>query len=152
MIVQDNAMTVDIYSNLRKTGPFIPYGDEDVAVALENSLYNVVVFDKYNNAIGMARIVGDGRIVFIIKDVVVTPEFQKQGLGDLIMKRLFKYIQEHACENAYIGLMSTPHKEGFYENYGFIRRPNINYGAGMVMFYKEENFLEENNCLWKHKY
>ena len=36
----------------------------------------VVVFDD-KRPIGIARIVGDGRIAFFIKDVVVDPAYQK---------------------------------------------------------------------------
>jgi N-acetylglutamate synthase-like GNAT family acetyltransferase len=140
MRIAENALTANIYSTLRKTGPFIPYEEEDIEISLKNSLHSVVVFDESNKAVGIARVIGDNKITFIIKDVVVLPIYQNQGIGELLIKNLFSYINKHACENAYIGLMSTVHKEGFYEKYGFIRRPNENYGAGMVMFYKKENF------------
>ncbi|PAT01627.1 GNAT family N-acetyltransferase [Candidatus Izimaplasma bacterium ZiA1] len=140
MKIQENALTAAIYTKLRNTGPFMPYLEDDIDISLKNSLYSIVIYDDLNNAIGIARIIGDNRITFIIKDVVVLPEYQKQGIGELLIKYLFAYISKHACENAYIGLMSTIHKEGFYEKYGFIRRPNEKYGSGMVMFYKKENF------------
>lgn len=140
MKIIENALTANIYTKLRNTGPFVSYDDEDIEISLKNSLHSVVVFDDSYKAIGIARIIGDNRITFIIKDVVVLPIYQNQGIGELLIKNLFSYIDKHACENAYIGLMSTIHKEGFYEKYGFIRRPNENYGAGMVMFYKKENF------------
>lgn len=136
MKIEENGVTATIFTELRKTGPFVQYEEEDINVALKNTLYSVVVYDTFNQPVGMGRIIGDNRIAFFIKDVVVVPEMQGKGIGTLIMRSLFDYISKHACKNAYIGLMSTPGKEGFYEKFGFIRRPNDQYGAGMVLYWK----------------
>lgn len=137
MRVIENNLTPNIFTSLRKTGPFKPYQDSDIEVAIKNSLYTVYVVDDNDEPIGMARIVGDGRIAFFIKDVVVTPQHQGKYVGTLIMEHLLAYIEAHCCDNAYVGLMSTPHKEGFYEKFGFQRRPNVEYGAGMVMYIRK---------------
>ena len=138
MHVLENGVTVDIFIKLRKLGPFKEYNEEDVRLALQHTLYSVVVYDD-EKAVGMARVVGDGRICFFIKDVVVVPEYHKQGIGTLIMKNLFSYFKANACLNAYIGLMSTPNVESFYEKFGFIRRPNKEQGAGMILYYNGED-------------
>lgn len=134
----ENNLNVDDFINLRKTGPFIEYEKEDVEIALKNNLYSVSVY-KDNQVIGIVRIVGDGRICFFIKDLVVHPDYKGKKIGTLLMKYIFKYIEENACYNAYIGLMATVNTEGFYEKFGFIRRPNENHGAGMIMYYKGVN-------------
>lgn len=134
----ENSLNVDDFINLRKTGPFIEYEKEDVEIALKNNLYSVSVY-KDNQVIGIVRIVGDGRICFFIKDLVVHPDYKGKKIGALLMKYIFKYIEENACYNAYIGLMATVNTEGFYEKFGFIRRPNENHGAGMIMYYKGVN-------------
>jgi GNAT superfamily N-acetyltransferase len=133
--VEENKLTAEIFTDLRKTGPFLPYQKDDIEFAINNTLYNVVVFDD-DKPVGIARVVGDNRLAFIIKDVVVLPEYRNQGVGRILMEHILKYIDEHACFNAYIGLGSTLNNEEFYEKFGFIRRPNEKYGAGMVMFYK----------------
>ena len=138
MHVLENGVTVDIFINLRKYGPFKEYNEEDVRIALQHTLYSLVVFDE-TKPVGMVRIVGDGRICFFIKDLVVLPEYQDKGIGTLIMKNLFSYFKANACLNAYIGLMSTPNVESFYEKFGFIRRPNKDYGAGMILYYQGED-------------
>jgi ribosomal protein S18 acetylase RimI-like enzyme len=137
MRIVENGLNPTIFSEVRATGPFMPYEDADINLALKNTLYSVVIYDD-EQPVGIARIIGDGRIAFFIKDVAVIPQYQNMGIGDMLMKKLFEYIGEHACENAYVGLMSTPHKEGFYERYGFIRRPTEEYGAGMVLYYHKE--------------
>jgi len=135
--VKKNALDVELYSRIRKTAGFLSYSDNDIVDALKNTLYSVVVYldDK---AVGIARIVGDNKIAFFIKDVVVIPEAQHMGIGDVIMKNIFEYLSKNAAENAYVGLMSTPGKERFYKKYGFIERPTNALGSGMVMFYDKK--------------
>lgn len=137
MKIIDNGLTPEIFIKLRELIGFQNYQKEDVIKALNNCLYTVVIFDN-DEAIGMGRVIGDGRISFFIKDVVVRKDYQGKGIGTIIMKAIFRYLNKAACNNAYVGLMSTPNVEGFYERFGFIRRPNSKYGAGMVLYYKGE--------------
>lgn len=138
LVVRENELKVETFISLRKFYNFVEYKEEDVKVALDNSLYTVCVY-CLDKVIGMARLVGDGRICFFIKDFVVHPDYKGKQIGRLIMSYLFKYIDRHCCDNAYVGLMATPNTEGFYEKFGFIRRPNEKYGAGMIMYYKKGN-------------
>lgn len=132
--IVDNALTPEIYIDVRKQVNFKYYEYEDVKIALKNTLYSVVIFDE-GKPIGISRIVGDGRIVFFIKDVVVIPEYQKLKIGSLLMRRLEQYIKETACDGAYIGLMSTPGQTEFYKKFGFIERPTAEFGPGMVKYH-----------------
>lgn len=83
---------------------------------------------------GIGRVVGDGRIAFFIKDLVVLPQYQGDGVGTAVLRALITRIREHCCNHAYIGLMATPGKESFYEEHGFLRRPAPGYGSGLVQF------------------
>lgn len=130
----DHALTADIYIGLRRKVDFKEYKKKDVEIALANSLYSIVVFDE-ERPIGIARIVGDGRIAFFIKDVVVDPAYQKNRIGNLLMEKLHEYLAATACEGAYIGLMSTPNCVPFYKKHGFLERPCDGMGPGMVKFY-----------------
>lgn len=132
---EGNALTPQIYTELRRKVDFQAYALEDVAQALEKTLFSIVIFDD-EKPVGIGRIVGDDRIVFFIKDIVVDPEYQKQHIGYSIMQSLMLYIEEKACENAYVGLMATPNTEKFYEKFGFIQRPNHAFGHGMVKYVK----------------
>lgn len=128
-----NGLTPQIYCTLRAKVGFQPYAPEDVKTALKKTLFSVVICDG-ERPVGLARIVGDDRIVFFIKDVVVDPEYQHKEIGRHIVEALLRYIDRKACPNAYVGLMCTPHTEEFYEKFGFIRRPCKGLGNGMVKF------------------
>lgn len=106
--------------------------------SLPRSLYGVCLRCG-EELVGMGRVVGDGGMTFYIQDVIVIPEHQGQGCGALLMERLMNYIQTHAQHNAVVGLMAAYGKEGFYERYGFTRRPNEKLGAGMTIFWRKEN-------------
>ncbi len=124
------ALTVPIYMTLREAVQFTRYPPEAVRQAIEHSLYHVVLFDG-EKPIGMARVLGDGCIAFFIKDVIVLPEYRHQGLGSRLITHLQDYIRMKGCENAVVGLMSTPGLEPFYEKHGFICRPAQGLGSGM---------------------
>lgn len=128
-----NGLTPAIYHSLRDKVRFQSYADYDVAEALKRTLYSVVIYDV-DRPVGISRVVGDGKIVFFIKDVVVDPEYQRRGIGKLLMKDLMHYVNQAGCTNAYVGLMCTPGTENFYNEFGFIRRPTEDLGSGMVQF------------------
>lgn len=130
-----NGLNVTLYKLIRETAGFKSYQDEDISEAIKHSLFTVVAYDL-DKPVGIARIVGDNRLAFFIKDVVTIPEYQHKGVGHLMMLSLFEYLDLHAASGAYVGLMSTPGKEHFYKKYGFIERPSDGFGSGMVMFYE----------------
>lgn len=133
LIFKENQLTSSIFNKLRPSELFQAYDQADVEIALINTLYSIVIYDD-TEPIGMGRLIGDNRISFFIKDVSVVPGYRKQGIGQLIMKYLLKYIESNGSHNAYIGLMSTPNKEHFYEKFGFVKRPNESHGHGMIKF------------------
>ena len=67
--------------------------ERDVIVkALPNSLYCIgAVADA--EIIGMARIIGDGGLAYYIQDVIIKPEYQRQGIGTALMNKIMEYIR-----------------------------------------------------------
>lgn len=122
--------------NLRKLVGFNAYNRPlDIAQrGLDNSLYGVSVYDG-DKLIGMARVIGDGYTCFYVQDVLVNPEYQGLGIGKSIMKKIIKFL-DNVDQDAIVALMSSKGREGFYEQFGFIRRPNDNYGCGMIKLRK----------------
>jgi len=60
---------------------------------------------------------------FYIQDVIVLPEFQKTGLGDMIMEELESWLKENTSNNSFVGLMASEGVKDFYTRYGYTERP-----------------------------
>lgn len=94
--------------------------------AYNNSLktYGAYVDDKL---VGIIRVVGDGYSVVFIQDLLIRPEFQRQGIGRALMKRI---IDEY--KGVYQMHLLTDNTEktiGFYKSMGFIMDTDINCRA-----------------------
>ena len=93
---------------------------EQTKLAMDHSLFRVSVFDD-NNIIAMARVIGDMGLCYYIKDVVVRPEYQRKGIGSILLKEILSFIDSHGISGSYIAveLAALPDKIGFYEKLGF---------------------------------
>ena len=108
--------------------------DADLAqTSLDSSLFHVVIRLE-GVLVGMGRVIGDKGLFFYIQDVVVDPEFQRQGIGALIMNNIEMYLAKAAKKGATIGLLSAKGRESFYARYGYLSRPDEMLGCGMCKF------------------
>lgn len=123
--------TIGEYNDLRKSVDWPTFAPNLVERALANSLFSVVARDD-GHILGMGRIVGDGAIYLHIQDVIVRPEFQRQGIGRLIMKELLSFAEKAGGKYTNVGLMCSKGREEFYKDFGFTERPNEKFGAGMI--------------------
>ncbi len=87
----------------------------DLQKTLTHSWY---MMSAYNDG----RLVGFGRVVSdtihaMIYDLIVAPEYQRQGIGGEILDRLVKRCQEAGMRD--IQLFCAPGKRAFYEKHGF---------------------------------
>ena len=69
----------------------------------------------------MARMIGDLGLCYYIKDVIVHPDYQGRGLGNLLMTHLLRFIGEHGVPGTEIAveLCAMPDKMPFYAKHGF---------------------------------
>ena len=106
-----------------------------VKEALRNTLYSLCVYDE-NGLIGYGRIIGDKTIFLYIQDIMVIPKYQGKQIGTEIMYKLLEQVDRYKKVNpnirTYLG--ASKGKEGFYEKFGFISRPNDKLGAGMILY------------------
>ena len=123
------------YNRLRQAVGWGGYAQSEIEASLPRSLYGVCAYLD-GNMVGMARVIGDGGLVFYIQDVIVLPDHQRQGIGRMMMDQVMDYIRRHAHPNSVIGLMAAKGKEPFYEAYGFTPRPNDRLGCGMTLFWR----------------
>ncbi|MEM8984184.1 MAG: GNAT family N-acetyltransferase [Pseudomonadota bacterium] len=85
---------------------------------LPNSWFAVCVRAN-KNLVGMGRIIGDGGCVFQIVDIVVRPDYQRQGIGYGVMKRLMAYLYDNAPTSAYVSLIADGDAHRLYQKFGF---------------------------------
>ena len=129
--------TPEEYNRLRQAVGWRLHHEDVLEKALPNTLYCVCAFVD-QKLVGMARVIGDGGMAYYIQDVIVIPDYQRQGIGAQLMNKVMAYLAAHAHQNTVIGLMSAPGKEAFYEKYGFTSRPTDRLGAGMTIHWKVE--------------
>ena len=87
-------------------------------------IYGAYVDDKL---IGIIRVVGDGYSVIFIQDLLVHPDFQRNGIGTLLLKRMLKEY-----ENVYQMHLITEDSEktiSFYKSLGFTDNGDVNCKA-----------------------
>lgn len=121
------------FSELRAS---VGWGITDVDMAqrsLESSLFHVTA-RVGPKLIGMGRIIGDGSMFFYVQDLVVNPDFQKLGVGHVLMQEIEKHLSTVAKKGATVALLSAQGKECFYSRYGYIERSGDPLGKGMCKF------------------
>lgn len=133
--IQENTVDTDTYLSLRKSVNWKVLSREQADKALRGSLYTVCVYDD-EVPIGMGRIVGDGVVIDYIQDLIVIPEYQKKGIGRIIIDKLVEYVQLTKLEGTEIMLclMCAKGREDFYKKFNFIARPTDSLGPGMIQY------------------
>ena len=96
-----------------------------VKTAIENSFSIVSLSyneNKKKKLIAFARATSDNTFNATIWDVVVHPDFQRQGLGKILINEIIKQLR---CSDINtITLFADPHVLNFYKNLGFISDPD----------------------------
>ena len=90
--------------------------------AYENSLLTLGAYDG-DRLVGVIRTVGDGFSVVFIQDILVLPEYQRQGIGT----RLLKTVMDHFSQVYQLELMTNdiPETVSFYRSVGLIKADEI---------------------------
>ena len=128
----DKAPTLEEYKEMRRAVNFMVLSDRIASNALNNAFHIMTVRDG-GRAIGMIRVLSDGSYANFITDVMVIPEYQRQGIGREMMRRTVDFMRStlRPGETIVLYLMSATGKEEFYKQFGFKARPNEVWGAGM---------------------
>jgi ribosomal protein S18 acetylase RimI-like enzyme len=124
--------TVEEYNYLRSLAEWPTFENGLAEKGLANSLFSVCISTDTNQLVGFGRVIGDGAMYFHIQDVIVHPEYQRRGIGKMIMKELLLFTEQTGGKNTNIGLMCSKGREKFYSELGFTVRPNEKFGAGMI--------------------
>ena len=92
-------------------------------------IYGAYVDDKL---IGIIRVVGDGYSVIFIQDLLVHPEFQRKGVGTLLLKKVL--CEYDSVYQKHLITEDTEKTILFYKSLGFV--DNIGIGCKAFSVYK----------------
>lgn len=121
--------TPDEFCALRKAAGLSPRSLAAATRGLPNSLMGVSI-RKQGQLVAMARVVGDGSIVFEVVDVAVTPSEQGHGLGKQLMHAVTNYLSEHAPADADVSLIADVPADHLYAQFSF--QPTAPESIGMA--------------------
>lgn len=116
----DNILQAEDFIRLRIQAGFVEIPVEHARKALRNGLMNVSAI--YNGElVGMGRLVGDGAMYWYLQEIIILPQFQRKGIGTMIVNHLVDYARENSATGKFttIGGVSAKGKEPFYEKMGF---------------------------------
>ncbi len=88
--------------------------DEDRTAAALSSTMNITAYDG-DTLVGCLRILSDGYFFGTITELLVLPEYQRQGIGS----RLMQLARENTPTMLYFG--AQPDVEPFYEKNGCVK-------------------------------
>lgn len=130
-----HSLTVEEYNALRRSVSWKELPEEQAKRGLSNTYYLTAAVLN-GETIGLARVISDGGYVAYIADVIVNQEYQGKGVGRMILNDVMDYIKNVLSrgETVMVILVAAKGKEEFYEKFGFIKRPNEQYGAGMTLW------------------
>ena len=90
-------------------------------------IYGAYVDDKL---IGIIRVVGDGYSVIFIQDLLVHPEFQRKGVGTLLLKKVL--CEYDSVYQKHLMTEDTEKTILFYKSLGFVENSEIGCKAFSV--------------------
>jgi ribosomal protein S18 acetylase RimI-like enzyme len=103
--------------------------------AFKNS-YRIVFIFNNDKLIGTGRAISDGIAQAAIYDIAVLPEYQKQGIGNLIMETL-----QEGLTGMNILLYANPTAQNFYSKLGYSKML-----TGMARF-KNEDIMRQRGFI-----
>ena len=138
MTLKINCITVEEYLNIRAQVQWRKLLPEQAKLALDNSLRTVAAYDN-DRLVGMGRIVGDGAVICYVQDLIVIPEYQRHGVGSMVLQSLISFVESLRMKDSQmmLCLMCAKGREGFYEANGFTARPTSTLGPGMIQYLHE---------------
>lgn len=137
-IFEDEILEED-YNRLREEVGWGAINSKQAEAGLKNSAC-VLSCKVEERVVGSARLIWDGGYVAYIADVMVSPKYQRNGIGLELVRRLLRFTQSLLQEDwsIMVVLVAAKGKEAFYEKLGFERRPTEVLGAGMTQWVRSE--------------
>jgi ribosomal protein S18 acetylase RimI-like enzyme len=115
-----------VSETLKRVG--MAYEEPDVHKKAFEASHTAVFVYKAGRMIGFGRAISDGAYQAAVYDVAVVPEFQKMGIGRMIMEKILERLS--GCN---VILYASPGKEDFYRKLGLRKMK-----TGMALFRNPE--------------
>ena len=93
---------------------------------LEAARFGVVALIR-EEVIGSALVTSDGAFHYL-RDVIVTPGWQRRGVGTALVRSLMERVSRHAPPHTLVGLYTGSNLHEFYARFGFRGPGNGLYG------------------------
>ena len=136
-----NTITAEEYLEIRTSVGWSIFPLEQAANGLEHTAHICCIRNNENGQpLAMGRMLWDHGYTAYVSDIIVRPDFQGQGFGRMVMNDLMAYIKS-VMKSGYrimVSLKAAKGKEGFYKKFGFIERPNEDFGPGMHQWIEGE--------------
>jgi ribosomal protein S18 acetylase RimI-like enzyme len=120
-----------VSETLKRVG--MAYEEPDVHKKAFEASHTAVFVYKDSQLIGFGRAISDGAYQAAVYDVAVVPEFQKMGIGGIIMEKILERLS--GCN---VILYARPGKEEFYRRLGLRKMK-----TGMALFRNPEKMAEK---------
>ena len=136
-----DSITPEEYMKLREAVGWGLFPLEEAQAGLSNSyIWCLRDNEASGRPIGIGRVIWDHGYVMYIADIIVIPEYQGNGLGRVIMEQVMDFIHEQLKPRYkfMVSLCSAKGKDEFYKKFGFVSRPNDDFGPGMHQWFVNE--------------
>ncbi|KAF2841850.1 GCN5-like N-acetyltransferase [Patellaria atrata CBS 101060] len=141
--------SVQSYRHLRAFTGLSPRTNQQTSLALANSFFTChIIYAPPNpptpstnppssptppEIVGMTRVFGDAGWYFVLADVCVLPAHQRRGLGELMVRRCLREIEQRAPPGAYVTVGADPPGRRLYERVGFRETAPETVGMAMIL-------------------
>jgi GNAT superfamily N-acetyltransferase len=120
-LLLDGAPGAADYLELRVRAGLSRKTDDQAAAALSGSWAAChIVHEAGARSVAMGRVIGDGGWYFHVVDMAVLPEYQRRGLGGVVLSYLLDQIRQRAPAGAYVSLLADGPGRPLYALYGFV--------------------------------
>jgi ribosomal protein S18 acetylase RimI-like enzyme len=98
--------------------------DEKLKRAFDNSLFILGAFDG-SKLVGFIRCVGDGEHILLVQDLIVDPDYQKQGIGTYLFK---KVLEKYSSVRMFMVITDKDDvvDNKFYQSFGMKKLEQMN--------------------------
>lgn len=130
-IIISHDLSVIEYHRLRESVGWVKLSDGLASKSITNA-YSCLCCRINGEAVSCARMMWDGGYTFFIVDVIVHPDFQKKGIGRMMMEYLLAQVKsemKNADDKMMVNLYAAIGKENFYKKFGF------SSGTGMYQWF-----------------